>query len=297
MTRDDDFIGQLEGYLEEYEGMTPLPAGARDAIRTELPNTRQFGPPFGPMRYLKMKTTMPAPVRYGLVAAAAIAAVVLGAALLGRGLNVGGEPKETPSGPIASPVILTNSGTIQNLAAGRYSIPPGPTTSVKLTFTLPAGWDTDGFGFDKHRGESGWVGLTTSVVGRVYTDTCAVDGTAQPFGSTIDDLVTALEGLGGATVSPAVDTTVGGFPAKRVDIVMPDVDVATCRVGILQIWADPAQESFNALDPGQQESVYITSVAGQLVVMFTTEAPDTSASDIAEVNAIIGSVEIGSAGP
>ena len=25
MTRNDDFIGQLEGYLEDYEGSTPLP--------------------------------------------------------------------------------------------------------------------------------------------------------------------------------------------------------------------------------------------------------------------------------
>ena len=37
MTRNDDFIGQLEGYLEEYEGSTPLPNEVRDAIRAQLP--------------------------------------------------------------------------------------------------------------------------------------------------------------------------------------------------------------------------------------------------------------------
>ena len=37
MTRNDDFIGQLEGYLDEYEGSTPLPDEVRDAIRAELP--------------------------------------------------------------------------------------------------------------------------------------------------------------------------------------------------------------------------------------------------------------------
>ena len=41
MTRDDDFIGQLEGYLDEYEGSTPLPDEVRDAIRAQLPSTQQ----------------------------------------------------------------------------------------------------------------------------------------------------------------------------------------------------------------------------------------------------------------
>ena len=43
MTREDDFIGQLEAYLEQYEGMTPLPSGVRDLVRAQLPGTRQIG--------------------------------------------------------------------------------------------------------------------------------------------------------------------------------------------------------------------------------------------------------------
>ena len=42
MTRDDDdFTGQLEGYLDEYLGSTPLPDEPRDAIRAQLPSIRQ----------------------------------------------------------------------------------------------------------------------------------------------------------------------------------------------------------------------------------------------------------------
>ena len=44
MTREDQFIGQLERYLDEYEGITPLPEAVRDAIRAELPKTKQAGP-------------------------------------------------------------------------------------------------------------------------------------------------------------------------------------------------------------------------------------------------------------
>ena len=43
---------------------------------------------------------------------------------------------------------------------------------------------------------------------------------------------------------------------------MPDVDVATCRIPILQIWADAALQDFNALVPRQQESVYIIHGGG-----------------------------------
>jgi hypothetical protein len=163
---------------------------------------------------------------------------------------------------------------------------------------MPAGWQAEGWNLDKHRGESGEVGWTAfSFVAGVYTDTCAADGTLQPIGPSVDDLVNALEQLGGATVSPAVDTTVGGYPAKRVDLAMPDVDVATCRIGILQIWTDAAQQSFNALDPLQQESVYIVDAAGKVVVITTASNPGSSAQDIAEMNLIIGSMQIGSLAP
>ena len=51
MTHNDEFIGQLESYLDEYEGSTPLPEDVRDAIRAELPLTRQR-PPWWPARRL-----------------------------------------------------------------------------------------------------------------------------------------------------------------------------------------------------------------------------------------------------
>jgi hypothetical protein len=54
MTRDDDFIGQLEGYLDEFEGDTGLPFEIRFAVRAELPRTKQIGPMAGLTRYLIM---------------------------------------------------------------------------------------------------------------------------------------------------------------------------------------------------------------------------------------------------
>ena len=40
MTRDDTFVEQLENYLDEYEGLTPLPDLVRDDVRAALREDR-----------------------------------------------------------------------------------------------------------------------------------------------------------------------------------------------------------------------------------------------------------------
>ncbi len=44
MTRNDQFIERLEAYLDEHEGITPLPDAVSDAVRGRLPKTRQDRP-------------------------------------------------------------------------------------------------------------------------------------------------------------------------------------------------------------------------------------------------------------
>ncbi len=68
MTRDDDFIGQLEGYLDEYEGSTPLPDEVRDAIRAQLPSTQQR-PAWWPARRFPEMNSF---AKFGLAAAAVV---------------------------------------------------------------------------------------------------------------------------------------------------------------------------------------------------------------------------------
>jgi hypothetical protein len=99
MTHDDDFIGQLEGYLDEYEGVTPLPDAARNVVRAQLPMTKQLGPIRGPMRYLRMQIATP--VRSGLAAVFVAAVVIAGAVLIGFNYHVGPHVGATPS-PSAS---------------------------------------------------------------------------------------------------------------------------------------------------------------------------------------------------
>jgi hypothetical protein len=88
MTRDPDLIGLIEGYLDDFEGHTPLPDAARDAIRARLPSTPQRPAWWPGWRSQTMNTT----TKYALGAAAAVLVAVLGTQLL------------TPSGPIGGPV-------------------------------------------------------------------------------------------------------------------------------------------------------------------------------------------------
>jgi len=91
MTRDARFIQQLESYLDDYEGATTLPDRVREAVRAELPKTKQAGLLPGPARYLTMFSTRTAQVAVALAAAALIVAV---GAFLYAGRDVGG-----PDGP------------------------------------------------------------------------------------------------------------------------------------------------------------------------------------------------------
>ena len=86
MTHNDEFIGQLESYLDEYEGSTPLPEDVRDAIRAELPLTRQR-PAWWPAR---RRPNMNNTAKLSLAAAAVVVAALLGFRFLVPGTGLGG---------------------------------------------------------------------------------------------------------------------------------------------------------------------------------------------------------------
>jgi hypothetical protein len=188
---------------------------------------------------------------------------------------------------------LTYSGATQSLEPGTYAIPAGRFTPARLTFEVPEGWTVRYLGFTKHPDQPEELGLATDIVTHVYTDTCAPEGELRPIGPTVDDLVAALEALGGADVSPAVETTVDGFPARRVDISMsPDIDLAQCRVPALQVWADAQETDFYARIPGAIDSVYVIDVNGETLALMAGHTIDSTTTDTAELEGIVASIQI-----
>ena len=131
MTREDEFIGQLEAYLDDYEGLTPLPDTVRDAVRAELPKTKQIGSRWQPMTFLNMTMNAHPAAKYGLVATVVMAAAVIGIVFFYRGSNIGG-PDATPT---PTPPGMGTPGS--ELDAGTYTLVGD---NLDATITVPAGW-------------------------------------------------------------------------------------------------------------------------------------------------------------
>jgi hypothetical protein len=152
----------------------------------------------------------------------------------------------------------------------------------------------------KNADQPGDLGFVSWIVTHVYADACNSAGTLTEVGPTVDDLVQALVDQPGSESSTPVDVTLGGYPAKRIDISVPaELDTATCRYPgeLIQIWANPAENDFFALpvDPANPAAdpasrVYIVDVNGERVVIITGYSSDASAADIAELDETIASI-------
>jgi hypothetical protein len=299
MTREDDFIGQLEGYLDEYEGLTPLPDTTRDAIRARLPTTRQIGTLPAPMRYLSMSMSIPAPARYGLVAAAVGAAVALGAPFLGLGSNRGTGDSATPtptstSAPTSTPdptPELIEPGAIEPAAdldnsyrllqAGTYHVD----LPMRITFTVPAGWSE--WAYTSEATQLNLMGpisgeLSFEIVENVSADPCTDELLDPPVGPSVDDLVTALSALEGFDVSPVTNVKIDGYRGKQLTLTSP---TSGCD---MQTWATSTRQ--NGVGLGEVNHVRILDVDG--VRLLIGLAPPDDATTQRQVEAILDSIRI-----
>ena len=289
MTRTDEFIGQLEDYLDDYEGSTPLPEIVRDAIRAELPSTRQR-PAWWPERRSPDMNNM---AKLGLAAAAVVVAALLGYTYL-VAPNVGGpllgEPSPSPS---PTPPTLSDGP----LAAGTYGLTTADDPSAEIvlpqgsTITVPAGWV--GAGGSRVNKDEATVGFWywNGDLATVYQDPCQWQGTEiePPVGPTVDDLANALASQADRGDAVPVDVTIGGYDGKMIEMSVPtDIDFADCDGGEFRSWSGRYHQG-----PGQVDLVYILDVDGQRTVIDAAYMPTTSEAEQAELQAVIDSIELG----
>lgn len=326
MTR-DDFIERLEGYLDS-EGVTPLPDAVRDRVRAALPTTKQAGPS-GPLRFEPMTFHVPAAARYGLVAAVLVAAVAIGASLLGG--NVGDTPSPTPSGSAPAtatagaggPMDLLDSPTAGNLPPGEYVLDLDA-YPARIEFTVPEGWwyywtAATRSAADVHAvlvnsldtgaaNGSAW-GLGFTVVDQVRVDPC--DPAAGSMDASVTEspetLAAALGTWTEFPVTSVEDVTIGGYAGKRVEIT--PTDESSCTGGL---FTTPAGYRFDM--PAASEEPFdnphqftFIDVDGSLLVIWTTDHPGTNGwevdggaspdpeghvADQVELQAILDSIEL-----
>jgi hypothetical protein len=137
-----------------------------------------------------------------------------------------------PPAPSATDVAVRLSGN-GALAAGRYYLDNRQfTNATRLTITVPAGWTTEEYGeLYKDRDGPGEVKFITWVLTHVFDDVCQW-GPLVDVGTTVDELVTALVEQDGREASAPTTVSVGGFPAKRLELTVPaelDTAIAALR--------------------------------------------------------------------
>jgi hypothetical protein len=295
MTRNDDFIGQLEGYLDEYEGSTPLPTDVRDAIRAQLPSISQRPAWWPAGRFPEMNNT----AKLAVVAAAVVVVVVAG---LGFGLmqvgTTGHDPSQAPS-PSAirtSPAQFPGfPGPPRPVDAGIYSVGSDWFQApVTVSFVVPAGWLSCTNNAGLLCPADGTGGVNIWVVTNVVADPCDNTALRNPaVGPTVEDLVTAISSLPWSAITPPTAITVDGFRGMELEVAAPPSSPCVGMDGFATWTTTLTPEMAADVSPGERIRLRILDVDGTRVVIEGYYAPGTTSSqDLAEINAIIDSVRI-----
>jgi hypothetical protein len=186
---------------------------------------------------------------------------------------------------------------------GTYHIERSPWVVAGFTMTMSDGWETQygAPGAFKDYGPDGEVGFGFGIVDGIYADPCVgsegeAGGEVIELGPSVDDLANALLQQPHTVATGPVDTTLGGVPAKRIDLTMAgDPETATCNIdvpGNLQLWHHPPTDDYFVLSGGASASVFILDLNGERQV-FTTQYPADAPEDaISELQTIIDSITI-----
>ena len=252
--------------------------------------------------------------KLAVATAAVVVVAIVGINLSSRSDGFGGVgPSPTPGAtPTSTPTARADAsadvpefpGVSDGVAPGTYSWRAGVASPADITFTVPAGWTSRYAIPNKDRGGPGEIAVGNWIIANVYTDPCQWQGAllVPVVGPTVDDLAAALVAQKGRNASTPTDVTLGGYPAKRIELSIPaDLDRATCDEGVIRTWVAPGEDAAHStpdtenlgMHSGQLNVVYIVDVNGERLVIDTWHMPGTSAADLAELDAILASMRIG----
>jgi hypothetical protein len=277
MTRSDEplFDPRIADWLEDDPHAAP--DQALDVVLAAYPSIKQRRAWRVPWR----SNTMSLPLR--LAAATFIAAVVVGGGiyLLGpRAIGPGADASPTPVAGSPTPAPLK----VGSLAPGQY-VYDGE--GVRVTISVPAGWEGGPFGLSKPPGElPNGVNMAFRKPTTFYEDPCVPDAGTVAVGNTVDDLVTYLVGLPNITAEQPEAVTISGFSGKLLRFTIN-------TTGIDCVMAMYGQGTFiRAAENGQRQSLWILDVAGTRLVIDGATFPETSDANRAELETIVDTLQV-----
>ena len=165
---------------------------------------------------------------------------------------------------------------------------------VRVHVTIPTGYFVAGGRPEIFMGDvHGIPTLTMLDVTHVMADVCADAFEAHwiEVGPTVADLTTAIASQVGFQRADPVDVMLGGFPAKKVELAL-DTRCPPPSRGQATLWAGHAPENAFWLSEASPVTAYIVDVTGERVVITTTRDLVVSGGDLAEVDAMVASIQI-----
>jgi hypothetical protein len=307
-TSDRDVNRAIRSWLHEdrHEDVSRIAGAVLDQVDT-IPQRRATWWP------ARRTPTMNKIAGIGLAAAAVVAAVFIGAQLLGSPSNVGGPGDEPTPSVTAEPTPQpTPQPTPEGLLSeGPHMILTGQGVdrtqqiSPPLTVTIPApDWYGEVGGGElskngKHEPPDG-AGMIIFVKSEyiVYGDACHWETTVPDAPvTTVDEFVAALASQASRDASEPVDITLGGYAGKSITLEVPDdVDFSKCDPGYGGSW-DCGDDGMTPCGyhsgAGEIDTVYILDVDGVIMAWNTKHYAGTPAEDVAELEAIVQSASFG----
>ena len=207
-------------------------------------------------------------------------------------------PCPTPAGTVPNVFSVQGDGDFPELEQTTYWVDPDfdDCTPLRVLFTIPdTGW-LQWFGSFKPDGEDRRVGISIVDVTNLVVEGChdhAVEN--PPLGPTVDDLATALVDLEPFIVtSPPSDVTVHGYSGTYLEWQLPEtVDLSACVNDEVISWdATILSYPFHGNYLGMIEEFWILDVEGRRLVITANRSPDSAPADVAEMRALLDSIEI-----
>jgi hypothetical protein len=180
---------------------------------------------------------------------------------------------------------------------GTYRVPRSAWSVVDFTVTFPGGWMVQGgHNYLKHSDTVEELFFQAVVIDEIYADACqGNDGDIAKVGPTADDLAAALLAQRGTKASGPIETTLGGYPAVRIDLTTPN-SKACPSMGLqsaVQIWHNSPTDDYFVLHADGFASVYILDVDGERQVFLTQYRSAASEEDVRQLQEVIDSIHIG----
>lgn len=306
MMTDDAFIGQLEEYLDRFDGETPLPDSVRAEVHAVLPRIRQVSARPS-ASWAASLAGISATTRWGLAAAGLVVVIAMGTVLVAanrdHGVAATQAPSTTPAipsfpstatylrGAPVGPCVIVRAG-FNCTAPGTYRLDPDVAT-VAAAIDVPRGWfewdlgsGTAGVLVDSGSNApngSGW-GILFSSFGRVRADPCdpAAGFVEPPVGhpavDTAAEVVQAMQQWPGFQVSTPRPITIGGYNGLLVEVTSSRTVISCPTAEVWEAASGIAVEGYPiAAQPTLRPAQFrILEIAGRLLIIRTTDFPQES---------------------